>query len=184
MCDSKREILLKKLHSIQFWAYLVYLPSEMCIELTVFTSSGLSQEWIGEDDWNVYRLRPLKQTTWELIYRKQKDKALLYEDLRDTDFEKVIQSCYGEINNYDANCSLKLDGIKTLTESLCGDVFCYKDFNDKLVFFRTEAEICNALSKIYNESSVEWDSLDTEELLYWISVYESEGPNIPCFSFE
>lgn len=179
----ERNQLLKALKEITFAAFITWLPTEMCLELRTMTSSGPNYTWIGEDDWNVFCLRPCERETWNTIREKISDNELNLSDIKATDYGRLVEGVFNDIEEKDCSSLLKELSEERFLDP--GEYYCYYNSEDgSLDFFATEKEMELALANIYSYDDSPWEELDTETLRYWLDLYEEEGGSIPCNFFE
>lgn len=179
----ERQQMLNKLGEIRFAAFLTWLPTEMCIELKTMTPSGPGYSWIGEDDWNVYYIRPCKQNVWDNIRERIKTDKLTLTDLEGTDYGRLICGVFDDPNENNLSSVMKVLSGESFHEPR--EYYCYFDSDEGVLrFFSTKADLEMALADIYGSSDSGWDELDTEALEYWLDLYEQEGPELPFNYFE
>ena len=177
-----RQALLDRLHQVHFAAFLTALTAEMCIELQTINSEGISCSWIAYDDWNVYELRSCSQEKWDEIRNKINREDLTLSDLEGTDFEAVLRSV--EDIRGEVDCSVLLNDL--LREEFEKPIisYCIYDYSSNaLNLFSTEEALKIFLGNYY-PCDCSWEKLDTDELKYWLELYENEGQSVPCCRFE
>lgn len=181
--DNKRIELLRKLSNITFAAFLTILTSEGCLELLTFTSEGTKYQWIGYDDWNVFRLKLCCKEKISEIKFKIIAGSLSIADLVETEFIDLIEATVGR------NAALSYseafsDLVKYSDEQLLDELYCYYDkCNTNFTFSVTQSDLKKVLAEAYLADTV-WSDMGTDELESCLEKYHEEGLELPCVHFD
>ena len=178
---TKRTALLDKLHQITFAAFLTVLCSESALELTTFTSEGISYQWIGYDDWNVYKLAPCHPEKWQEIISAITTNTLSSSHLTGTCFERLIDSTIGQ--DTAANYSSLLSGLLEIPTAPTDAFYCYYDSDEQTFIFATNQDDLKSILANTFVADTPQSDIATDDLEFWLDRYEDEGHKIPCYFF-
>lgn len=184
MEQSEREILLKQLQSISFTAFLTALTTEMCLEVNILNSNGLSYSWIGYEDWPLFKLIITDTDKLSKISNKINNETLYMSDINITVLRNFVNQIVGEqLPDYDySQLLLDLVHIPVLTDHT---LFAYYGSDcAKVRFFADQDEFRRFLNDKYCTADTMWDQMVTDELEYWWSRVKDEGEDIPCTIFD
>lgn len=174
----KREALLDQLHGIIFAADMTYLPTEGCLDLQIMTSKGISHRWIGEEEWNVYKMHGLSKDRWNTIRKKMASDKLLLEDIDGTVLQTLL-SCIGSEERFP---DIIVHSKMMITEPLETIYAYFSTYEDQLFFYNDVTDLAKKLADEYSDIDTDWDEMGKEELEYWLSVYGDSG--IPMYDLE
>lgn len=179
---SNRNDLLDRLHQITFAAFLTVLSSEDALELTTLTSEGISYQWIGYDDWTVYKLALCHPQKWQEISSAIASNTLSLSHLAGTSFERLIKSTIGQ--NEATSYSSLLSGLLEIPTVPSETLYCYYYPDEQVFSFAKNLDDLKViLAKVYI-AETPWSDMDTDDLEFWLDRYEDEGHEIPCYSFD
>ena len=182
--DHKREELLEELHGITFAAFLTDLVSEYCYELITLTSEGMTYQWIGYNDWNIYRLQSCSLEKWADIREKIRNGALTRSDIENTQFIKLMNCTIG--SDETKELSKTFSRLLDMPSDLCDELYCYFDSDDReLCFAPNQEDLIKVLAEKYGSyADTEWSDMDTDDLENWAERYRDEGQDLPCVFFD
>lgn len=179
--ERSREELLKTLHSISYWAFITDLVTEMCYEVTEYTSKGTSYSWIAYNEWNFFKLENIGGGDWAAIRNKLANKELDFEDIAETDIEKLVSYIEDEGGRNANDLSVLLGNLLGLPEIIDGPIYCYYDTTCH--FALSEAEVREIAGNLIC-CSTRWEELSIEQLEECVELYEEYGPDIPLVFFD
>ena len=180
--EKKRYELLKEAGRIVFAAFLTALTSEYCFELITLNTKGTSYQWIGYDEWTVFKLEPCDKEKWAEIRSKIREEMLFYSDLEGTQFKDLVDSTIGDSSTVDY--SSMFSSLLYLSDLCNSSLFCYYDSDEHSFSFTTnQNDLKTLLASVY-PADTEWSELETTELEGWLERYQEEGQEIPCIYFE
>lgn len=181
--DKAREDLLSNLRKITFAAYMSVLPSEMCLEIETITPTGLGHQWIGYDDWNVFKLKKCEHDKWHNIIKNISERTLEKRDIEGTDLENAVDYVINA-SNESASLSLLLAGLcKYRLPPLSSDFYALFD-GETFCFFAQKEELRLSLQKKYHSVDTLWEEMDNSSLSYWWNRYNIDGDGLPVITFE
>ena len=173
---EERAELLSKLKSIPFAVFVTVMPEEMCLEIETISPEGTGYQWIGFDDWMVFRLNTGNKEKWSEILRKIENNSLARQDLEGTDLGNLVKYLK---DNIDAktSCSLLLASLLKVSATIQDVFYCIYGINGPQ-FYSDRDGLKKALSELY-PAGVKWEDVDTNELRRLWEQYEKEGGGIP-----
>ncbi len=179
-CDTERAELLSKLEGISFAVFMTVLSEEMALEIETMSSEGTSYQWIGYDDWNVYKLNTCGADRWSEIMEKLESNELTAKDLDGTDLGRLVSILTSD-EYLNEEFSTLLAGLIDISSEVKDTFYCYCE-DGTAQFFSSIGELKAALQDAYPASS-SWEDMSTDELRSWFKRYEDEGDSFPAIEF-
>lgn len=174
---ARREYLLEQLHGIDFCEFMTDLFTEMCYEIDIMNSEGISSFWSLYDDYHVYCLEDIIPDVLSTIKEKLINGSIVFSDIEGTS----IGMLWKELGLDDEILLTMLSGLKDIYPDKDSCIYCYyDDYESRLDFYSDKEQFGKGLGNVFTGADTSWEEMDTDELENWWKAYTNETDRIPC----